>query len=138
VQAVPVPTFQGNYSGSVQQLGLVTSTRNSQTVGLPMGAWSDISGQIIATSSSAITGSLDIDQVNGLFLGPSGNFWAQTSDASLTGGFTAGAQGRLTGSLTTNQLGTVGVILYVVDDSTVLLLEGDAVPAVGVLQLQNF
>jgi hypothetical protein len=32
----------------------------------------------------------------------------------------------------------VGVILYVVDDSTVLLLEGDAVPAVGVLQLQNF
>jgi len=138
VQAVPVPTFQGNYSGSVQQLGLVTSTRNSQTVGLPMGAWSDISGQIIATSSSAITGSLDIDQVNGLFLGPSGNFWAQTPSASLTGGFTAGAQGRLTGSLTTNQLGTVGVILYVVDDSTVLLLEGDAVPAVGVLQLQNF
>jgi hypothetical protein len=103
-----------------------------------MGAWSDISGQIIATSSSAITGSLDIDQVNGLFLGPSGNFWAQTPSASLTGGFTAGAQGRLTGSLTTNQLGTVGVILYVVDDSTVLLLEGDAVPAVGVLQLQNF
>jgi hypothetical protein len=138
VQALPSPTFQGTYAASVQQLGLVDGARNSQAVGLPIGTWSDVSGQIIASASSTITGTVDVDQVNGLFLGPSGDFWTQTPGASLTGDFTAGAQGRFTGSLTTTQLGTMGVILYVVDDSTVLLLEGDATPAVGILQLQNF
>jgi hypothetical protein len=117
---------------------VVDGARNSQTVGLPVGAWSDASGQIIASSSSTITGTLDIDQVNGLFLGPSGDFWTQTPGASVTGDFTAGAQGRFSGSLTTTQLGTMGVILYVVDDSTVLLLEGDAIPAVGIFRAQNF
>jgi hypothetical protein len=137
-QSLPSPTFQGDYAGSVQQLGVVDGARNSQTVGLPVGAWSDASGQIIASSSSTITGTLDIDQVNGLFLGPSGDFWTQTPGASVTGDFTAGAQGRFSGSLTTTQLGTMGVILYVVDDSTVLLLEGDAIPAVGIFRAQNF
>jgi hypothetical protein len=138
LQTLPSPTFEGNYAANVQQLGLANSTRNSQTVGLPIGSWSDVSGQIIASGSSTITGTLDIDQVNGLFLGPSGNFWTQTPGASLTGDFTAGAQGRFTGSLTTTQLGTMGVILYIVDDSTVLLLEGDAIPAAGILRSQNF
>ena len=145
VQAVPLPTFQGTYAASVQQLGLVNVARNP-SVALPVGPWTDISGQIIASSSSGITGTLDVDQVNGLFLGPSGNFWTQTPGVSLTGGFAVGAQGRDTGTLTLNQLvsittnqpETMSVILYVVDDTTAMLLENDGSPAAGILQVQKF
>jgi len=142
VQALPSPTFQGTYGVSVQQLGTLNTARN-QTLGLPVSAWSDISGQIMASSSSNLTGTLDIDQVNGLFLGPSGNFWMQTPGASTTGNFTTGAQGRFTGSITlpattSTQPGTLGAVFYVVDDSTVMLLENDATPAVGILRVQNF
>lgn len=142
VQTAPVPTFQGTYGASVQQVGLVNVGR-SVSVGLPAGAWTDFSGQIVADASSNITGTLDIDQLNGLYLGPSGDLWTQTPGATLTGGFTADAQGRAPGTIATNQqgvsqVGTLGVIFYVVDDSTVLLLESDTQPAVGILQLQNF
>jgi hypothetical protein len=56
----------------------------------------------------------------------------------VTGNFTAGTGGRNSGTITTNQLGTAGVIFYVVDGSTVMLFENDAIPAIGILQLQNF
>ena len=141
LQTSSQPAFQGTYAASIQQQGIVNSARNQSTVGLSAGAWSDISGQIVASASSTITGTLDLDQVNGLFLGPSGNFWTQTPALSATGNFTTGPQGRFTGSITTTQLGlpviTEGVF-YVVDDSTVLFLEDDAIPAVGILELQNF
>ena len=142
VQALSSLTLQGTYAMSVQQLGTLNLARN-QTLGLPIGAWSDISGQIIASSSSNLTGILDIDQVNGLFLGPSGNFWTQAPSASTTGNFTTGAQGRFTGSITlpattSIQPGTLGAVFYVVDDSTVMLLENDATPGVGMLWVQNF
>jgi hypothetical protein len=143
-QPQPPATFQGTYAASIQQSGMIDSTRNATTVGLPIGAWSDISGQIIANSSSTIAGSLDIDQLNGLYLAPSGNFWTQTRSVSPTGDFTPGTQGRLTGSLKIPPLGTnplsntMTIMLYVVDNSTVLVLEVDATPAVGVLHLQTF
>jgi hypothetical protein len=137
------PSFAGTYAASLQQLGVVNLSRNSATTGYPVGAWSDLSGQIIASGSSSITGILDIDQLNGLFLGPSGNFWTQTPGASVMGNFTPGTQGRFTGSITipiTNptQSGTLALVLYVVDDSTVMILEDDSTPAIGILQMQNF
>lgn len=137
VQTVSSPTLQGTYAASLQQLGLINSARNS-SVGLPIGLWTDVSGQIIARGSSNLSGSLDIDQLNGLYLAPSGSFWTQTSGASMTGEFASGAQGRFTGSITSTQLATMGVTFYLVDDSTVLILEDDGIVAVGVLQLQNF
>jgi hypothetical protein len=132
------PSFLGTYATSIQQLGIVNSLRNPETTGVPIGAWTDLSGQIVATSSSTLTGTLDIDQLNGLFLAPSGNFWMQTPGASVTGNFTTGAQERFTGSITTTQLGTMAGIFYVVDNSTVMFLEDDTTSAVGILQVQNF
>jgi hypothetical protein len=138
IQAVPSPALQGMYSANVQQLGIIDVARNLLTVGQPTGSWTDISGQVVASNSSTITGTVDIDQVNGEYLGPCGNLWTQSPGQSITGNFTAGTGGRDTGTITTNQLGTVGGIFYVVDGSTVMLFEDDATPAIGILRLQNF
>ena len=152
VQTVPVATLQGTYAASAQQLGVVDATRNSTTAGNPVGAWSDLTGQIIVSGSAnatgtldtSITGTLDIDQVNGLYIGLNGNFWTQTPAVPVTGDFTDGAQGRLTGSITVPPIiptalpNTMGLIFYVVDNSTVMVLEQDTTPAVGILRLQNF
>jgi hypothetical protein len=128
----------------VQQLGGIDGSRASN-LGLEVGAWADISGQIIASNSSTLSGTLDIDQIDGVFLAPSGNIWTQTPGQPVTGNFSAGTQGRFTGSITVNQtvtvpnqLGTLNVILYVVDSSHVMLLEDDSTPAIGILELQNF
>ena len=150
VQALS-PTFQGIYAANIQQLGIIDPSRLTtvSTQGYPIGPWSDLSGQIVASGSSSsntgtITGTLDIDQVNGLYLGLSGNLWTQTLGTSVTAGsYTYGVQGRYTGSITTNQpLPTGGFfsmdgIFYVVDNSTVLFLEDDATPAVGIIQSQS-
>lgn len=143
VQNLPSATLQGTYAASIQQAGTVNSGRNVK-VGQPIGAWSNITGQIIASGSSNLTGVLDIDQLNGLFLGPSGNMWTQMPNTSVAGDFTSDTPGRLTGSITlpattvTAQPVTLGLVFYAVNNSTVLVLEQDAVPAVGILQLQNF
>ena len=137
-QASQSPAFQGTYAAGIQQLGLLNVARNANVVGLPLGAWGDISGQLVASNSSNITGTLDIDQVNGAILGPSGNFWTQSPGTSVTGSFTAGAQGRATGSIVISPLVTVELVFYVVDTSTVIVLEEDTSPAVGIFQRQNF
>jgi hypothetical protein len=139
------PTFQGTYAANIQQLGIIDLSR-PKTQGYPIGPWSDLSGQVVASGSSSsntgtLTGVLDIDQVNGLYLGLSGNLWTQTLGTSVTAGsYTNGVQGRYTGSITTNQPLPMGGffsmdgIFYVVDNSTVLFLEDDATPAVGIIQ----
>jgi hypothetical protein len=137
VQTGSSPAISGNYAVSIQQLGTINSVRSAK-VGLAVGAWTDISGQIMATNSSTLVGTVDIDQINGVFLGPSGNIWTETTGQSVTGNFSAGAQGRFSATITTNQLGPLSAILYVVDSSHVVLLEDDSTPAAGVLQLQNF
>jgi len=144
LQSSSTPSISGNYAVSIQQPGAIDGSR-SISLGLEVGAWADISGQIIASNSSTLSGTLDIDQIDGVFLAPSGNIWTQTPDQAVTGTFSSGTQGRFTGSLTINQivttpgqLGTLNVILYVVDSSQVMLLEDDSTPAVGLLELQNF
>jgi hypothetical protein len=144
LQSSSAPGVSGNYAVSIQQPGGINGSRSS-SLGLEVGAWVDISGQIIAGNSSTFSGTLDIDQIDGVFLASSGNIWTQTPDQSVAGTFSAGTQGRFTGSITINQtvtvpnqLGTLNVILYVVDGSHVMLLEDDSIPAVGLLELQNF
>lgn len=144
LQSSSTPSISGNYAVSIQQPGAIDGSR-SISLGLEVGAWADISGQIIASNSSTLSGTLDIDQIDGVFLAPSGNIWTQTPDQAVTGTFSSGTQGRFTGSFTINQivttpgqLGTLNVILYVVDSSQVMLLEDDSTPAVGLLELQNF
>ncbi len=144
LQSSSAPGISGNYAVSIQQPGGIDVSR-PVSLGLEVGAWADISGQIVASDSSMLSGTIDIDQIDGVFLAPSGNIWTQTPNQPVTGSFSAGTQGRFTGSITVNQtvtipgqLGTLGEIFYVIDSSHVMLLESDSTPAVGVLELQNF
>lgn len=144
LQSSSAPGISGNYALSIQQPGGIYVSR-AASLGLEVGSWADISGQLIASNSSTLSGTLDIDQIDGIFLAPSGNIWTQTPNQPVTGNFSAGTQGRFTGSITVNptvtepyQLGTLNVILYVVDSSHVMLLEDDSTPAAGILELQNF
>jgi hypothetical protein len=144
LQSSSAPSISGNYAVGMQQPGGINVGRPTN-LGLEVGAWADISGQIIASNSSTLSGTVDIDQIDGVFQGPSGNIWTQTPDQAVTGSFSAGAQGRFTGSITINQvvttpgqLGTLNVILYVIDSSHVMLLQDDSTPATGLLQSQNF
>jgi len=144
LQSNSAPTISGNYAVSLQQPGGFNASRPA-TLGLEVAAWADISGQIIASNSSTLSGTADIDQIDGVFQGPSGNVWTQTPDQSVTGSFSAGPQGRFTGTIVINQLvtipgqlGTLNLIFYVIDSSHVMLLEDDSTPAVGLLQSQNF
>jgi hypothetical protein len=130
-------TLQGTYAASAQQMGSVNSLV-SVSNGTPAGSWSDIVGQVTSDGISSLSGTVDADQVNGQFIGYSGNFWTQTSGTPLTGNFSAGAQGRFTGSLTTAPTGAMTEIFYVVNDSTIVYQEADSIPAVGILQVQNF
>jgi len=144
LQSSSAPAISGDYSVSIQQPGGINGGR-SASKGVPAGLWNDLSGQIIASSSSSISGTLDIDQLNGVFSAPSGNLWSQTPDQAVTGAFSSGAQGRFTGTITINQnvtapgqLGTLGEIFYIIDSSNVMLLESDSTVGIGTLELQNF
>lgn len=144
LQSNSTPAISGNYALSIQQPG-GTDVSRPASLGLEIGAWADISGQIVASNSSTLSGTVDIDQVNGVFLAPSGNIWTQTPNQSVTGTFSVGTQGRFAGSITINQtvtipgqLGTLGEVFYIIDSSHVMLLEEDASPAIGILELQNF
>jgi hypothetical protein len=144
LQSSSTPAISGNYTVSIQQPGGTNVSRNVNS-GLEVGAWTDISGQIIASNSSTLSGTLDIDQINGVYEVPSGNIWTQTPDQAVTGTFASGAQGRFTGTITVNQtvttpgqLGTLSEIFYVIDSSHVMLLENDSTPATGFLELENF
>jgi hypothetical protein len=144
LQSSSAPGISGNYALSIQQPGGIDVGRPAN-LGLEVGAWTDISGQIVAGNSSTLSGTVDIDQIDGVFLAPSGNIWTQTPDQAVTGSISPGTQGRFMGLITINQtvtipsqLGTLGEIFYVIDSSHVMLLENDSTPAIGILQLQNF
>jgi hypothetical protein len=90
-------------------------------------------GQLVADGVANITGNADIDQFDEV----THAFWTQTPDTSISGLFTAGTQGRFTGTLTSVPTGTTRQIFYVVDSSTVLFLESDSIPGTGTFQLQS-
>ena len=126
--------FAAQGAGAVKVYSLVVNL--SRTNGYALG--SDIAGQLIVGPSQALSGTIDIDQVNGLYIGPSGNFWTHTRGQSLTGNFTLDSAGRATATIATPQFVTTELIFYVVDQSTALVMERDATPAVGILQVQSF
>lgn len=139
---------QGNCGATLQQMGTINDAQNTGAVGLPVGTWTDIAGQLIVDTTSAVTGTIDVDQLNGLYLGPSGNFWTQIPGQPATGNIVMGSSGRATLSLATTLPsttqtgvtlpGAISLVIYVVDSSTAIVMENDATPAVGMLQLQSF
>jgi hypothetical protein len=138
--AIAANTLAGNYAVSSQSAGYIDTIKN-----LAAGSWADLAGQINADGISSFTGVVDVDQLDGHYIGASGVFWTQTPNSAITGSFASGAQGRFTGSFTTdaaatptNTTGLLPQIFYVVDNSTVLFQESDTTTAVGTLQLQNF
>jgi hypothetical protein len=144
----PSAGLLGNYAASVQTMGFINTGRNTAAVGMPVGTWTDISGQLVASASSTLSGTLDIDEVDGTYLGPAGNFWTQLPGQSATGSFAVDSAGRAIASIATTlpsttqagvtQVSTIPLVFYVVNASTVLVMETDATPAVGLLQIQSF
>ena len=122
--------FSGNYSGAFQ----TTGTINSGSSGATVGAWNDFLGVLRSDGVSAVSGTMALDQ----FDESSQAFWTQTPNATLTGNFTAGAQGRFTGTFTLPPLTSSQHLFYVLDGSTVLSLGLRAEPSTGILQVQQF
>jgi hypothetical protein len=124
--SISASTFSGNYSGNFQ--------------GTIQNGEQDVVGQVVSDGSSALTGNADVNQ---LVAETSGITSTLTPDDALSGTFTAASDGRFTGTLDTSATGTLNEIFYVVNSSTVLFIETDAVaatsgPANGLLQLQQF
>jgi hypothetical protein len=120
--SISASTFSGHYSGNFQ--------------GAIQNGEQDVVGQVVSDGASSLTGTADVNQ-----------FTETTStlapDDALSGALTAASDGRFAGTLETSATGTLSEIFYVVNSSTALFLETDAIaatsgPASGLLQLQQF
>jgi hypothetical protein len=121
-------SFSGNYAAAFQTLGEINSASGG------VGSWNDYLGVVTADGVSNLSGTMDLDQ----FDESSQAFWTQTSNATLTGNFSAGPSGRFTGSMTIPPLSASQKVFYILDGSTVLSLGLDSGPSTGILQLQQF
>lgn len=121
--------FSGNYSGIFQTAGPINPGS-----GGGVGAWNDYSGVLTSDGVSALSGTMALDQ----FDESSQAFWTQTLGDALTGNFTAGSQGRFTGTLTLPPLASTQQVFYVLDSSTVLSLGLGSGPSTGILHVQQF
>ena len=120
--SISTSTFSGHYSGNFQ--------------GAIQNGEQDVVGQVVSDGASSLTGTADVNQFNETTS-------TLTPDDALTGVFTAASDGRFTGTLDTSATGTLNEIFYVVNSSTALFIETDAIaatsgPATGLLQLQQF
>lgn len=120
--------FAGNYTAAYQTLGEINAASGG------VGSWNNFLGLLTADGVSNLTGSMAVDQ----FDESSQAFWTQTPDATLTGSFAPGPQGRFTGSFSIPPLATSQQVFYILDSSTVLSLGLDSGPSTGTLQLQQF
>jgi hypothetical protein len=123
---ISAATFKGNYSGNFQG-----AIKNGEQ---------DVVGQVVSDGASSLTGTVDVNQF--VIAGTEATS-TLTPDDALTGGFMANSNGRFTGTLDGNATGTLNEIFYVVNSSTALFIETDAIaatsgPATGLLQLQQF
>jgi predicted small lipoprotein YifL len=131
--AITSSTFQGNFAINFDSA--ITTNYDSTIVS----GEEDAVGQVAADGVSALSaGHADMNQhfppVNGIsppsLLAPG---------VGLTGAFSGNSSGRFTGTLNTSTTGTLQEIFYIVNSSTVLLLEVDANgQARGLLELQTF
>jgi hypothetical protein len=97
----------------------------------PTNVQTDVVGQIIADDTkSMLSGTADVNQFS--FSNP-----METPAVPFTGSFTANSDGRFTGDVTSNTTGQLSEIFYVLNSSTVLMLESDNSPAIGLFELQD-
>ena len=103
----------------------------------------NIAGQIISDGVSNLSGAADVNSFNTTAAPPAGT---PSSNAVLTGSFSAGTNGRFPLTLTitpatgqpTPEFTTLHSACYIVDASTCLLLGLDTtIPGTGMLRLQN-
>jgi len=120
--------FSGNYAAAYQMLGEINTANGG------VGPWDDFLGPLTADGVSNLGGSMALDQFDEV----SQAFWTQTPAATLTGNFSAGPQGRFTGSFSIPPLATSQQVLYILDSSTVLSLGLDSGPSTGILQAKQF
>jgi hypothetical protein len=97
----------------------------------PTNVQTDVVGQIIADDTkSLLSGTADVNQFS--FTTP-----IETPAVPFTGSFTANSDGRFTGDLISGTTGSLSEIFYVLNSSTVLMLESDISPAIGLFELQD-
>jgi len=125
-------TFQGNYA-IIFDSAVTINVNSTLTTGEE-----DVVGQVAADGVSALSaGHVDINQLFPNY--PGSGAPPPAPDIGLTGSFNANANGRFTGTLNTSTTGTLNEIFYIVNSSTVLLLEVDGNgQATGILQLQTY
>jgi hypothetical protein len=132
VAPIPASALSGNYA----------SNFTAQT---PLGLESFV-GQIVSDGISILSGTADVNSFNAPT--PSSGVAAPSSNASLTGSFTAAADGSGRFPLTLNfspatgqpapEFNNINPACYIVDANTCLLLGLDVnAPGTGIVQLQN-
>lgn len=87
----------------------------------------DAVGLLTANGISALTGTGDLNMAGGIL----------SPNTPLAGTFIANSNGRFTGTITENSTVTLPEIFYLLNASTVLLLETDTTPSTGLLQFQS-
>jgi hypothetical protein len=132
-QTLSAPIFASSFMGDYASSFIATTALGSQ----------NFAAQIISDGNSILSGAADVSSFNST-VAPS--VIAPSSNATLTGSFTASPNGRfpLTLMITpasgqpTPQITTLPSACYIVDASTCLLMGLDVTaPSTGVLRLQN-
>ena len=130
-QTLSTPITNAGFIGKYASNFLASTALGSQ----------NFAAQIISDGVSALSGTADVDSFNAA---PPGG--TPSSNATLTGSFTASPDGRFPFTLTMTpatgqpapQVPTIGPACYIVDANTCLLLGLDATaPGTGILRLQN-
>ncbi len=133
-QTLSVPIAITNFSGNYASNFLANTSLGLEA----------FAGQVISDGVSALSGSVDVNSFNNST--PPLGAGTPSSNAVLSGSFTAGTNGRfplvLTITPTTGQpapeFTTLSPACYIVDANTCLLLGLDATaPGTGILELQN-
>ena len=128
---IAVTAFSGDYASNF----LATTSLGEEA----------FAGQIVSNGVSALSGTADVNSFNNSTPAPFGAGTA-SSNAVLSGSFTAGTSGRFPLVLTiapatgqpTPEFTTLGPACYIVDPNTCLLLGLDATaPGTGILEIQN-
>jgi hypothetical protein len=132
-QTLPAPISASAFSGNYASNFLASTALGSQA----------FAAQVVSDGVSTLSGVADVDSFNATATPPAGTL---SFGATLTGSFTAGANGRFPLALTitpatgqpTPSPATIKPACYIVDANTCLLLGLDATaPGTGILQLQQ-
>jgi hypothetical protein len=120
---ISASTFKGSYAVNFDATGISAFTEE------------DLVGQIVADGVSVFTGGADINQFT---VGPP-PISKLFPNTPLTGTFSAGPNGRFTGTLTSSVTGALNLIYYVASSSNVLFIGVDPTQVTaGAMQSQHF